>query len=219
MRALVVEDDAEIALQLREALERHGYAVDMTGDGEHAWFLGDTEHYDVVVLDIGLPGKDGLSVLNEWRSNNNAIPVLILTARDTWREKVTGLRSGADDYLTKPFEMEEMLARVEVLTRRAAGHASSILSCGDLSLDPSRQQVTEAGKSLDLSALEYRLIAYLIHHKQTVVSKSTLNEHLYEQGFDRDSNVIEVLVNRCRNKLSGNQIKTLRGRGYILEEE
>ncbi len=216
MHALVVEDDQIIAEQIKQSLTRHGYAVDLCHDGNDAWYLGDTESYDVVILDLGLPSMDGLSVLSKWREGGNTMPVLILTARDTWREKVTGLRAGADDYLAKPFEMEEMLARVEVLVRRAAGHASSIINCAELQLDLSSQRISKAGRALELSALEYRLIAYFIHNQDKVISKSILSEHIYEQDFDYDSNVIEVLVNRCRNKIGKSYIKTLRGQGYIL---
>ena len=219
MRALVTEDDLDIARQIKDTLQLHGFAVDVSGDGNEAWFLGDTESYDVIVLDIGLPSLDGLSVLSKWRENGNTTPVILLTARDTWREKVLGLRSGADDYLAKPFEMEELLARIEVVVRRAAGHAHSIIQCGELALEPARQRVTQSGIPMDLSALEYRLIAYLIHHKNTVIAKTELNEHLYQQNFDRDSNVIEVLVNRCRKKLMATTIKTLRGQGYLLEDD
>ena len=218
MRALVVEDDIDIARQVTEGLARHGYIVDVSHNGNDGWFLGETESYDIVILDLGLPGKDGLSVLTAWRERGFGFPILILTARDTWREKVTGLRAGADDYLSKPFEMEELLARVEVLTRRASGHASAIIKCGTLALDPARQRITDNATSIDFSALEYRLVAYMITHQGQVISKSELTEHLYKQDFDRDSNVIEVLVNRCRKKMLIAKIKTLRGQGYILEK-
>ena len=216
MHALVVEDDQKIAKQITQSLSNHGFAVDVSHDGEHAWFLGDTESYDIVILDLGLPSLDGLSLLNKWRQAGNNMPILILTARDTWREKVTGLRAGADDYLAKPFEMEEMLARVEVLIRRASGHSSSIINCGVLQLDLSRQRISKSGYTLELSALEYRLLAYLIQNQEKVISKSNLSEHIYQQDFAYDSNVIEVLVNRCRNKVGKTHIKTLRGQGYIL---
>ena len=216
MKALVVEDDPDIATQLKQSLSQHGYAVDVSHSGNEGWFLGGTETYDVILLDLGLPEKDGISILTSWRQSGNSVPVLILTARDSWREKVTGLRAGADDYLAKPFEMEEMLARIEVLIRRSSGHASSIIRCGELELDPASQRITDGGKLLSFSALEYRLVAYMILNQGKVVSKTQLNEHLYEQGFDRDSNVIEVLVNRCRKKLRGDRIQTLRGQGYII---
>jgi two-component system, OmpR family, response regulator len=219
MRALVVEDDLDLNAQLHRSLEHHGYAVDTCGNGNDAWFLGETEQYDVVILDLGLPGMDGLSVLGRWREKGLAFPVLILTARDTWREKVTGLRAGADDYLAKPFEMEEMLARIEVLTRRAAGHATAIIRCASLELDPARQRVTEHGRAIEFSALEYRLMAYMINHQNQVISKTTLTEHLYHQDFNKDSNVIEVLINRCRKKLGDHNIRTLRGQGYLLGDK
>ena len=183
-----------------------------------ALFQGETEPYDAVVLDLGLPGMDGVSVLERWREAGVRIPVLILTARGTWREKVTGLRAGADDYLSKPFEVEELLARVEALLRRAAGHASPVLVHGTLRLDTSTQRVSLDGSPVELTALEYRLLAYLMHHPRRVHSKTELTEHLYEQDFDRDSNVIEVLVNRLRKKLGAGLIQTRRGQGYQLAD-
>ena len=217
MRALVAEDDVDIAMQIASALQESGYVVDVCHDGETGWFMGDTEDYDCVILDLGLPKKDGLSVLADWRQNDNSVPVLILTARDTWREKVLGLRSGADDYLAKPFEMEEMLARVEVLIRRAAGHARPTIKCGPLELNPAQKKVTLNGSLVDLSGLEYRAVAYMILNQGNVISKSELNEHLYGHNDEFDSNVIEVLINRCRNKVGRTLIKTLRGKGYVLE--
>lgn len=200
MRALVVEDNVQAAEQISRSLSSHGFAVDVTHDGNDAWFQGDTEDYDIAILDLGLPGKDGLSVLTEWRRAGNKMPVIILTARDTWREKVTGLRTGADDYLVKPFEMEELLARVEALVRRSNGHASSVIKCGALELDSTAQRVALSGVHLDLTSLEYRLISYLMNHQGEVVSKATLTEHLYQMDFEHNSNVIEVLVNRVRKK-------------------
>ncbi|UUM30985.1 response regulator transcription factor [Vibrio japonicus] len=218
MRALVVEDNIQAAEQISRALSSHGFAVDMTHDGNDAWFQGDTEDYDIAILDLGLPGKDGLSVLTEWRRAGNKMPVIILTARDTWREKVTGLRTGADDYLVKPFEMEELLARVEALVRRSNGHASAILTCGELELDSTSQRVSLSGVHLDLTSLEYRLISYLMNHQGEVVSKATLTEHLYQMDYEHNSNVIEVLVNRVRKKMGTQQIQTRRGQGYQLNE-
>lgn len=218
MRALVVEDDIQAAQQINNALTSHGFAVDMCHDGQEAWFIGDTEEYDIAILDLGLPGRDGISVLTDWRRGGNKMPVLILTARDTWREKVNGLRAGADDYLIKPFEMEELLARVEALVRRANGHASSVISCGSLELDTASQRATLSGRHLDLSALEYRLLAYMINRVGQVVSKATLTEHLYQMDFEHNSNVIEVLVNRVRKKLATDHIQTRRGQGYILND-
>ena len=218
MRILVVEDDAEVARQVAGALRGAGYAVDGASDGRDALFRGETEPYDAVVLDLGLPGMDGVSVLEQWRQGGVRVPVLILTARGTWREKVTGLRAGADDYLAKPFEIEELVARVEALLRRAGGHASPVLTHGDVSLDTSTQRVTRAGSPVALTALEYRLLSYLMHHPGRVYSKAELTEHLYEQDFDRDSNVIEVLVNRLRKKLGASIIVTRRGQGYQLSD-
>jgi two-component system OmpR family response regulator len=213
-----VEDDAEVARQVSTALREAGYAVDVASDGCEALFLGETETFDAVVLDLGLPGMDGISVLERWREGGVGVPVLILTARSTWREKVMGLRAGADDYLAKPFELEELIARVEALVRRAAGHASPVLVHGTLRLDTSSQRVSQSGRPVQLTALEYRLLAYLLHHPGRVHSKSELTEHLYEQDFDRDSNVIEVLVNRLRRKLGAALIVTRRGQGYQLAE-
>ncbi|WP_087024585.1 response regulator transcription factor [Thaumasiovibrio subtropicus] len=219
MRALVVEDNIQAAEQITQALIGHGFAVDTVHDGNDAWFQGDTEEYDIAILDLGLPGRDGLSVLTDWRRGGNKMPVIILTARDTWREKVTGLRAGADDYLVKPFEMEELLARVEALVRRACGHASSILRCGELEIDTATQRATLKGAHLDLSSLEYRLLAYMMNHAGEVVSKATLTEHLYQMDFEHNSNVIEVLVNRVRKKIGTQHIQTRRGMGYQLNEK
>ncbi len=216
MRALVVEDDLDVARQVSDTLRQARYVVDVAHDGEEGRFLGDTESYDIVILDLGLPKLDGLSVLQQWRRTGCEMPVLILTARDTWREKVAGLRAGADDYLAKPFELEEMLARVEALIRRSSGHASPVLECGHLTLDVGNTRLTVAGRPVELTALEFRTLAHLMRHEDRVVSKTELTEHLYNQDFDRDSNVIEVLVNRLRNKLGACLIKTHRGLGYQL---
>jgi len=216
VRVLVVEDDARVAGQVSESLRDAGYVVEAADEGEEAQFLGETEDYDAVVLDLGLPGVDGLTVLQRWRAAGRGMPVLVLTARDTWRDKVTGLRAGADDYLAKPFELEEMVARVEALIRRAAGHASPILKCGEIELDTASGRVTLAGQQIVLTALEYRTLSYLAHHVGQIVSKTELTEHIYGQDFDRDSNVIEVLINRLRQKLGRKVIETQRGRGYRL---
>ena len=216
MRALVIEDDIDVARQVADTLRQAMYVVDIAYDGEEGQFLGDTESYDVVLLDIGLPKRDGLSVLQQWRRTERDMPVLILTARDTWREKVAGLRAGADDYLAKPFELEEMLARVEALIRRATGHASPVIEKGPLALDISAARLTVAGRPVELTALEFRTLAHLMQHSERIVSKTELTEHLYEQDFDRDSNVIEVLINRLRNKLGAELIRTHRGLGYQL---
>jgi two-component system OmpR family response regulator len=218
MRALVIEDNTELTRQIKNTLERALYVVDVAFDGEEGLFLGETEHYDAVILDLGLPKLDGIDVLERWRAAGNYVPVLILTSRHTWREKVAGLRAGADDYLAKPFEFEEMLARLEALIRRATGHASPIIrnKCGDVVMDTSCAHVTMEGKLVDLTALEYRTLEYLMQHEGEVVSKTELTEHIYDQDFDRDSNVIEVLINRLRGKLCVEMIKTRRGLGYQL---
>jgi two-component system, OmpR family, response regulator len=216
VRLLLAEDDPALARQISAALERAGYVADTAANGEDAWHLGDTEPYDAVILDLGLPVLDGLSVLRRWRKDGRAMPVLILTARSSWREKVVGLREGADDYLGKPFEIDELLARIEALIRRAAGHAPAILEHGGLRLDPASQRVVFEGTTVELTALEYRLLAYLMLHPGKVVSKTELVEHIYGQGGDRDSNVIEVLVNRLRRKTGAETILTRRGQGYEL---
>lgn len=216
MRVLVVEDDRDVARQVSDTLRQARYVVDCVHDGEEGQYLGDTEAYDAVVLDLGLPKRDGLSVLQQWRKTGRNMPVLILTARDTWREKVAGLRAGADDYLAKPFELEELLARVEALIRRSTGHASPVLECGPLVLDVGTTRLTVSGRPVELTALEFRTLAHLMRNENRVVSKTELTEHLYDQDFDRDSNVIEVLINRLRKKLGSELIKTHRGLGYQL---
>jgi two-component system OmpR family response regulator len=218
MRILVVEDNQQVAKQIKESLERELFIVDIASDGEQGWFLGDTEPYDVVILDLGLPKIDGLSLLQKWRQASNLVPVLILTSRDTWREKVAGLRAGADDYLSKPFEFEELLARIEALIRRASGHASPTLKCGPVELEPVSARVTVRGVPVSMTALEYRALQYLMQKKGKVVSKSELSEHIYGQDLERDSNVIEVLINRLRRKLDPSFIETRRGLGYQLQE-
>jgi two-component system OmpR family response regulator len=219
MRLLVVEDDPDLRRQLVQALSDAGYAVDQTGDGEEALFLGETEPYDAVVLDLGLPVMDGLTVLEKWREQARQMPVLILTARDRWRDKVQGIDAGADDYLAKPFHTEELLARVRALLRRSAGQASAELTCGPLTLDTRTARVTLDGSPVKVTSLEYRLLSYLMHHKGRVVSRSELTEHLYDQDFDRDSNTIEVFIGRLRKKLSPDLIKTVRGLGYQLDPD
>ena len=195
MRILVVEDDENLLRQLSEALTTAGYVVDQASDGEEAHFLGDTEPYDAIILDVGLPIMDGISVLERWRRDQRNMPVLILTARDRWSDKVAGIDAGADDYVTKPFHIEEVLARVRALIRRAAGHASSEIECGPLRLDTRTA---------------------LMHHQGSVVSRTELIEHLYDQDFDRDSNTIEVFVGRLRKKIGVDLIETIRGQGYRL---
>ncbi len=216
MRLLVVEDDPDLCRQLRESLMDAGYVVDTAHDGEEGHFLGDTEPYDAVILDLGLPEMDGVTVLEKWRRNNRNMPVLILTARDRWSDKVAGFDAGADDYVTKPFFTEEVLARVRALLRRAAGHAKSELELGELRVDTRSARVTLKGEPIKLTSLEYRLLAYLMHHQDKVVSRTELVEHLYDQDFDRDSNTIEVFVGRLRRKLGKDMIETVRGLGYRL---
>lgn len=218
MRALIVEDDPDLNRQIADTLGEAGFAVDAARDGEEGHFLGDTEPYDVVILDIGLPEKDGIRVLEEWRAAGRNMPVLILTARDQWSEKVRGIDAGADDYVTKPFHLEEVLARVRALIRRAAGHASADLCCGPMRLDTRTSRVTIDGNPVKLTALEFRLLSYLAHHMGRVVSRTEIIEHLYDQDFDRDSNTIEVFVGRLRKKLGTELIQTVRGLGYALIE-
>ena len=216
MRVLVVEDDLDVARQVANTLRQARFVVDLVHDGKEGLFLGDAEPYDAVILDLGLPQLDGLSVLRQWRQTGRDMPVLILTARDTWREKVMGLRAGADDYLAKPFELEEMLARIEALIRRSSGRSNPVLECGQLILDVGSGRLTVAGRPVELTALEFRTLAHLMRQQGQVVSKTELTEHLYDQEFDRDSNVIEVLINRLRNKLGAGLIRTRRGLGYQL---
>jgi len=218
MRILVVEDEPNLAQQVTTSLEEAGYAVDVVGDGEEAHFMGETEPYDAVVLDLGLPVMDGVSVLEKWRTAGLTMPVLILTARDTWTDKVAGLDAGADDYLTKPFKIEELLARLRALIRRSAGHASSELSCGPVVLNTKTSKVTADGRAIKMTALEYKLLSYLMHHQDEIISRTVLTEHIYDQDFDRDSNTIEVFINRIRKKLGANIIQTKRGLGYRLAE-
>ncbi len=218
MRLLIVEDDPDLNRQLADAFSEAGYVVDKAFDGEEGHFLGDTEPYDAVVLDLGLPIMDGVSVLEQWRRDGRKMPVLILTARDRWSDKVAGFDAGADDYVSKPFHMEEVLARIRALLRRNAGHATSELECGPLIVDTASAKATVDGKALKLTSLEYRLLAYLIHHKGRVISRTELVEHLYDQDFDRDSNTIEVFVGRLRKKLCVDILRTVRGLGYCLSE-
>lgn len=218
MRLLVIEDDPDLNRQLVTALNDAGYAVDTAFDGEDGHYLGDTEPYDVVILDLGLPKRDGISILEQWRRDERSMPVLILTARDRWSDKVAGMDAGADDYVAKPFHLEEVLARVRALLRRSTGHASSEIECGTLRLDTKTARVTVDGSAIKLTSLEYRLLAYLMHHGGRVVSRTELVEHLYEQDFDRDSNTIEVFVGRLRKKIPSDYIRTVRGLGYCVAE-
>lgn len=218
MRVLIVEDEPNLRNQLQATLEGAGYAVDTAGDGEEGHYLGSTEAYDAIVLDLGLPEIDGLTVLDRWRKEGKTTPVLVLTARDSWSDKVAGLDAGADDYVAKPFQSEELIARLRALIRRASGNASAELIAGDIRLDTRSGKVTKGGDPVKLTAQEYKLLSYLLHHKGKVVSRTELIEHIYDQDFDRDSNTIEVFVTRIRKKLGADVITTIRGLGYSLEE-
>ncbi len=216
MRILVVEDEPSLGRLLADSLAEAGYAVDLAADGEEGHFLGDTEPYDAVVLDLGLPILDGLSVLKRWRADGRTMPVLILTARDRWREKVEGIDAGADDYVAKPFRMEEVLARLRALIRRAAGHAVAELQCGPVTVDTRSGRVAVDGRPVKLTAQEFKVLSYLIHHVDKVISRTELTEHIYDQDFDRDSNTIEVFIGRLRKKLGADVIATERGLGYRM---
>lgn len=217
MRLLVVEDDKDINRQVVAALEEAGYVADKAYDGEEGGYLGESEPYDAIILDMGLPKADGVTVLQKWRRSGVKTPVIILTARDRWSDKVDGFDAGADDYVTKPFHMEELMARVRALLRRAAGHASSQIACGPVTLDTRSGKVFVDGAQVKLTSHEYRLLSYLMHHTGRVVSRAELTEHLYDQDFDRDSNTIEVFVGRLRKKLAVDLIQTVRGLGYLVD--
>jgi two-component system OmpR family response regulator len=216
LKLLVVEDDAALARQLAAAIEHAGYAVEPAADGERADFLARTERYDAVVLDLGLPKVDGLTLLRGWRDAGIAVPVLVLTARASWHEKVQGIDGGADDYVAKPFRIEEVLARLRALVRRAAGHAAPELRSGAVTLDPRFARVTLDGAAVKLTSHEFRVLSYLMHHRGRVVSQSELVEHIYTQKFDRDSNTVEVFIARLRRKLGAAFIETVRGLGYRI---
>lgn len=218
MRILVVEDEPVLALRLQQTLEAAGFAVDVAYDGEEGWHLGDTEPYDAAVLDLGLPKIDGVSILQRWRAAGRSLPVLILTARSRWSEKMAGFQAGADDYMTKPFEMDEVVYRLRALIRRAAGHAQPELSCGPLRLDTLAGRFSLDGMPLQLTAQEFRILSYLMHHAGAVVSRTELMEHVYDRHFDSDSNVLEVLIGRIRRKLKADLIHTVRGLGYRLAD-
>ena len=217
MRVLVAEDEAVLAGQLREALTEAGYVVDCAGDGERAEFLGQTERYDAIVLDLGLPRVDGLTVLRRWREAGIDAPVLVLTARGGWHEKVQGIDGGADDYMAKPFRMEELLARLRGVIRRAAGQITPSLRAGAVCLDPRMSRVTLDGTPVKLTSHEFRVLSYLMHHRGRVVSQTELTEHIYAQSFDRESNTVEVFIARLRRKLGASFIETVRGLGYRIE--
>jgi two-component system OmpR family response regulator len=217
VRVLVAEDELMLSQRLADALTAAGYAVDQAPDGDRADFLGATEPYDAIILDLGLPKIDGLTLLRRWRETGITVPVLVLTARGSWHEKVIGIDLGADDYVSKPFQIEEVLARLRGLIRRAGGHAGSEIRCGQVLLDPRRAHVTHNGVPVKLTSHEFRVLSYLMHHRDRVVSQIELTEHIYAQGFDRDSNTVEVFIARLRRKLGPSFIRTVRGLGYRLE--
>ncbi|MCZ2328502.1 response regulator transcription factor [Bartonella sp. F02] len=214
MRILIVEDDRDLNSQLAEAVREMGYVFDNAFDGEEAYFLGSTESYDAVILDVGLPRMDGISVVEKWRQEGYSMPVLILTARDSWSDKVRGIDAGADDYVVKPFHLEEVMARLRALIRRSAGHSTNILSFGNVLLDTKTSRVFVHGQLIKLTSHEFRLLSYLMHHGDKVISRTELIKHLYDQDFDKDSNTIEVFVGRLRKKLGVDLIETVRGMGY-----
>ncbi len=216
MRILIVEDEPKIAEDLRLALEASGYVTDLARDGETAWYKGDTEDYDAVILDLGLPKLDGMTVLRRWRDTERMMPILALTARDSWRDKVDGIDAGADDYLTKPFRIEEVLARIRSLIRRASGRASSHIKIDHVTLDIKEMDARIDDRSVGLTSLEFRCISYLMHHKGHVISQGELTEHVYGQDFPHESNAVEVLIARLRKKLGPAFIRTKRGEGYIV---
>ena len=218
MKILIVEDNVDLARQIKGALEQNLYVAEVAHDGEEGYFLGDTEIWDVIILDLGLPKLDGLEVLQRWRAGGNQVPVLILTSRQTWRARVAGLRAGADDYLAKPFETEELMARLEALIRRYSGYAATVFKCstGRVVLDPTCARVTLDGQVVGLTTLEYRALHYLMRHMGEVISRTELTEHIYQADFEHDSNVIEVLINRLRTKLCADLIETRRGLGYQI---
>ena len=216
MRVLIVDDEPALSEHLARALGDAGYAVNVAADGEQADFAVRTESYDAVLLDLGLPRIDGLTLLRGWRESGLSVPVLVLTARGSWHETVDGIDSGADDYVAKPFRMEEVIARLRGLIRRAAGHPQQLLRCGGVALDPRLARVTKDGVPVKLTSHEFRVLSYLMHHRGRVVSQGELTEHIYAQDFDRDSNTVEVFIARLRRKLGSSLIETVRGLGYRL---
>ncbi len=219
MRVLIAEDEPALARQLADSLGQAGYAVDAAGDGARAEFLGQTETYDAVVLDLGLPGMDGLTVLRRWREAGMAAPVLVLTARGSWHEKVQGIDGGADDYVSKPFRMEEVLARLRALIRRSSGQVQPELRAGDVTLDPRGARVMRGDTPVKLTSHEFRVLSYLMHQRGRVVSQAELTEHIYAQDYDRDSNTVEVFIARLRRKVGPGVIETVRGLGYRVAAE
>lgn len=218
MRILLAEDDAGLAERIAAALSAADYAVDRAADGGQVEFLGQTERYDAAVLDLGLPGMDGLTVLHRWREAGHGFPVLVLTARSRWHDKLAGFNAGADDYLTKPFQLEELVLRLHALIRRSAGHASPRLACGPLELDVNAGRFVLNGDPLALTSQKFRILGYLMHHPGKLISRAELGEHVYEGGFDPDSNVLDVLIGRIRRKLGVDLIHTVRGQGFRLAE-
>lgn len=219
MRLLLVEDDAELVEHLKPALVQAGFAVDVADNGVDAEYLGDAEPYDAVVLDLGLPQRPGLEVLAHWRSRDNRLPVLILTARGAWHERVDGFKAGADDYLGKPFHVEELLVRLQALIRRSGDRPGPAIRTAGLTLDEERQQVrTPDGRNIELTGTEFRLLRYFMLNPERILSKTRLTEHVYDQEFERDSNLIEVYVRRLREKIGKRHIRTLRGQGYLFPE-
>jgi two-component system OmpR family response regulator len=219
VKLLLVEDDTALVAQLKPLLQGAGYAVETAGDGEEAAFMGQTPDMDAIILDLGLPKRNGIDVLRDWRQRGIDTPVVILTARDAWHERVDGLKAGADDYVGKPFHPEELLARIEAVIRRRHGHATNIVQIGDLILDGDRQQLCQGERTENLTAIEYRLLRYMMLHPDHVLSKTELSEHIYEDDHLRDSNVIEVYINRLRQRLKPGQIETRRGQGYLLRSQ
>jgi len=219
MKILIIEDDKDLAHQLGKAVTDAGYTIDMAYDGEDGEFLGATEKYDAVILDLGLPKMSGLSVLKLWRRNKLDMPVLILTAQDSWTEKVAGFDAGADDYVAKPFHVEEILARLRALIRRSAGQSSALLQCGPLILDTRSNAVSYMNAEIDLTHYEYQVLSYLLHHQGRVISRTELTEHIYSEGSEKDSNTIEVFIGRLRRKISSDMIKTVKGRGYMIVDK
>ena len=219
MRILIVEDDLRVAKSIGNALELAGFITEQETDGENGWYAGSSEEFDAIILDLGLPTLDGLTILKRWRKEKIVTPVLILTARGNWDERVEGIDAGADDYLVKPYRTEELVARARALVRRAAGHAASSITIADLTLDTRQMRVSCEGQPIPLTPQEYRLVAYLMHQSGRVVDQMELTQHLYSQDFERDSNSVEVLVGRARRKLGKNSIQTRRGFGYIIEEQ
>lgn len=217
MRILVVEDEPTLSKQIVHSLKNVGYAVDAALEGEEGYFLGDTEPYDVIVLDLGLPKIDGFTILERWRKSGNKTPVLILTARDRWQDKIKGFDIGADDFVTKPFSMEEVIARVRALIRRSRGLAKSIIEFGPISLDASRSKVMVNGRKVILTSREYKIFSYLIYNQGKVVSRTELTEHTYDKNFDRDSNVIDSFIKKIRDKIGIDCITTVRGMGYRFD--